>query len=168
MSEAFWTFSLEFYTVPGVEESCLELQDRHGADVNLVLFALWAASIGRLLDAATIAEAERIARPWREAVTEPIRAASRALKPPPDGFDASAVSALRRQLQMLEIEAERLQQAAMAGALAGTGPHAPAEAARSNLALYEASLGKPFPRAPIEALLGAFTGRFAKFAGSTA
>ncbi len=168
MSEAFWNFSLEFYAAPGVEESCLALQDRRGADVNLVLLALWAASRGRLLDTETIATAERIARPWRETVTEPIRAARRALKEPPAGFDGEAASALRRRLQALEIEAERLQQMAIAENLQASGAHAPAEAARGNLALYEAFLGKVFARAPVEALLAAFAGRFASFGGSTA
>ncbi len=168
MSEAFWNFSLAFYAVPGVEESCLALQDRHGADVNLVLLALWAASRGFLFDTETIAAAERIARPWRETVTEPIRAARRALKEPPAGFDGEAAAALRRRLQALEIEAERLQQMAIAESREASGAHAPAEAARGNLALYEALLGKVFARAPVEALLEAFAGRFAASGGSTA
>ncbi len=80
MNEAFWTFSLRFYQLPGVAESCIELQDRHGADVNLVLFALWAAASGHQLDAEAIAAADRAARQWRETVTQPLRAARRALK----------------------------------------------------------------------------------------
>jgi len=159
MSEEFWAFSLRFYRSPGVSEACLELQDRHQADVNLVLFALWAADGGSRLDRAAFAAAERVARPWREAVTEPIRAARRALKDPPDGFDAGTAATLRQQVLAVEIEAERLQQAAMASRFAGAPGSAPQAAARENLRLYEAFLGKPFGSEPVETLLRAFAAR---------
>lgn len=159
MSEEFWTFSLQFYRSSGVSEACLELQDRHQADVNLVLFALWAACCGSQLDKAAFAEAERVARPWREAVTQPIRAARRALRDPPDGFDAGAAATLRQQVLAIEIEAERLQQAAMVSGFAGAPGSAPQAAARENLRLYEAFLGKPFGSAPVETLLRAFAAR---------
>ena len=42
----FWSFSTEFYGRTGVAPACLVLQDRFGCDVNLLLFALWAARRG--------------------------------------------------------------------------------------------------------------------------
>ena len=39
----FWKFSLGYYRGAGVSEACLELQDRCGVDVNVVLFLLWMA-----------------------------------------------------------------------------------------------------------------------------
>ena len=36
-----WEFSLDFYARPGVSAALIELQDRAGLDVNLILFALW-------------------------------------------------------------------------------------------------------------------------------
>jgi uncharacterized protein (TIGR02444 family) len=160
LNEAFWTFSLEFYQTPGVEGACLELQDRHGADVNLVLFALWAASCGACLDVAAIAEAERVARPWRETVTQPLRLARRALKMGRDGFDEAAVATLRRHVQADEIEAERLQQAAMARRSAFDACAEPRAAALHNLRLYETFLGGCFGPSSLEALLRAFDTRF--------
>lgn len=159
MSEPFWNFSLQFYAAPSVAESCLELQDRHGADVNLILFALWAASRGSTLDAAAIAAADQQAKPWRETVIKPLRAARRALKQPPDGFDAPAVAALRRNVQAHELEAERLQQAAMASLVPRPAQHPSLAAARAYLALYATLLGASFPSAPVEALLRAFSVR---------
>ena len=46
----FWDFSLAVYGRPGVAPACLALQQRHGADVNLLLFCAWfgAAHRGRL------------------------------------------------------------------------------------------------------------------------
>ncbi len=162
MSEAFWTFSLRFYQLPGVAESCLDLQDRHGADVNLVLFALWAASRGHQLDAAAIAAADLVARQWREAVTQPLRAARRALKTRWDGFDDAAVAALRQQVLAAELESERLQQSAMAIGLTADAHSASLAAAGQNLSRYEALLGKPFGPGPIETLLEAFVAQFGR------
>jgi uncharacterized protein (TIGR02444 family) len=156
MTEAFWAFSLRFYQLPGVAESCIALQDRHGADVNLVLFALWAAASGHRLDAEPIAAADRAARQWRETVTRPLRAARRALKTGPDGFGESEVSALRRQVIAAELESERLQQGAMARDLTLDAHGASLAAAQRNLSRYEALLGKPFEPGPIERLLQAF------------
>jgi uncharacterized protein (TIGR02444 family) len=156
MSDAFWVFSLRFYQLPGVAESCIELQDRHGADVNLVLFALWAADSGHQLDAEAITAADRAARQWRETVTQPLRAARRALKTGSDRFDESEVRALRRQVMAAELESERLQQGAMARDLTFDARGASPAAAQRNLNRYEALLGKPFEPGPIERLLQAF------------
>jgi len=43
---AFWRFSLDAYGRPGVAAACLDLQDRHGCDVNLILYALWLGRAG--------------------------------------------------------------------------------------------------------------------------
>jgi len=160
VSEAFWDFSLRFYRLPGVAESCLELQDRHGADVNLLLFALWAASNGHLLDAAAIAAAHRTAAQWRETVTRPLRAARRALKTSLEGFDDAKVAALRRQVMAAELESERLQQDAMARGLAFNANSAPLAAARQNLSRYEILIGRPLGTGPIERLLEAFVAQY--------
>ena len=157
MNETLWEFSLRFYRLPGVAESCIELQDHDGADVNMVLFALWAASCGQLLDAATIAEADRIARPWRETVTQPLRAARRGLKAEFDGFDAGAAAALRQQVMAAELESERLLQQALAAQLR-TGPSGSraVAAAKQNLGQFETLIGKSFGAAQVEQLLQAF------------
>jgi uncharacterized protein (TIGR02444 family) len=37
----FWDFSVRTYGRPGVAEACLALQNRDGADVNMLMFAAW-------------------------------------------------------------------------------------------------------------------------------
>src|SRR3954470_3940357 len=37
----FWNFSLELYAGEGVAEACLDLQERRGCDVNVLLFCCW-------------------------------------------------------------------------------------------------------------------------------
>ena len=156
MNYDFWSFSLQFYQRPEVAKACLELQDRDGADVNLILFALWAASRGHRLDASAIAGAEHTVRQWRETVTQQLRAARRAMKARHDAFDVAAVEALRQQVLAAELEAERLQQNAMAIRLNDDAGHASQSAARQNLSEYEVVLGRPIGSASVAILLDVF------------
>ena len=43
----FWNFSLEVYGGDGAARACLDLQERRGADVNLLLYCTWLGASGR-------------------------------------------------------------------------------------------------------------------------
>lgn len=134
MGEAFWRFSLAFYSRPGVAEALLHLQDRDGCDVNLILFALWSGAVlRRRFDAADLAAAEAAAKPLRHDIVAPLRGMRRRLK---QGA-ALDVQDLRRRIAALELAAERRVQYRLAALLSvadsETDPIAVAEA---NLALY--------------------------------
>lgn len=107
---SLWSFSLSLYAAPGVAEACLTAQDRHGADVNLLLWAVWLASQGHDLTAAEVAEAEAATRPWREEVIWPLRAVRRRLKTGPLPAPDAATESLRMQVKAAELEAEKAQQ----------------------------------------------------------
>ncbi len=111
-ADAFWAFSLHVYAKPGVKDACLEFQTQ-GGDVNIALFAVWAARRGRDPSAA-IVQAGALGRDWSGAVVKPLRAARDALKPAPDYVAARDGGALRKQILAAELEAERLQQRALA------------------------------------------------------
>jgi len=135
--EALWRFSLAFYTRPGVSEALIQLQDRAELDVNLMLFALWLGVSGRSrLTREELEIADRIARPIRANVVEPLRALRRRLKPDPD----ADVQRLREGVKALELAAEKVIQERLGRtartALGDTDPAARAAAARANLALY--------------------------------
>lgn|SRR4051812_48904844 len=111
---AFWSFSVEVYGRPGVAPACLALQDRFGCDVNLVLFALWAARCGTALDPAEFERLDDAVKGWRAEIVEPIRALRRRLKS--DSFAASreAAEACRKKLLDAELAAERAAQELLA------------------------------------------------------
>ena len=155
MSDPFWTFSLAFYRRPGVEAACLALQDEAGADVNLVLYLLWCAATGRSpATAATIAEADRRIEPWRRAVVIPLRTMRRAMKA--DLLPGLATEDHRTRVKALELDAERLAQAALFAMAGPPGPSCdPALAAEQALSLYAAHLGRPLPERAVRALLAA-------------
>jgi len=109
---ALWRFSVAFYGRPGVSEALIALQDGAGRDVNLMLYALWhGVSVGGRLSDEELATAERIARPLRVEVVEPLRALRRKLRAHPDA-DAQR---LREGIKVIELAAEKVIQSRLGG-----------------------------------------------------
>jgi uncharacterized protein (TIGR02444 family) len=103
-ADAFWAFSLAFYERPGIAETCLELQDRDGLDVNILLLCCWLGWSGQgRLRRDDFAAAEAGVAGWRSQIVERLRSVRRALK----DMAAPAASALRREILRLELMAER-------------------------------------------------------------
>jgi uncharacterized protein (TIGR02444 family) len=122
----FWDYSVELYRRPGVEAACLELQRRHGLDVNLVLLCCWQASRGGRLDQALLSRANEVVASWQAEVVRPLRALRRRLKarladPEPGSVVElwpGLASAIREQALALEIAGEHLTQLGLSRALA--------------------------------------------------
>lgn len=111
-----WPFSLRFYRRAGVASACLELQDRLGADVNLLLFALWHGASGRgRLGGRELAALSSAVAPWQSQVVIPLRAIRRRLKglagqPVLASFEPTFAD-LRQRIQAAELTAEAFEQA---------------------------------------------------------
>jgi uncharacterized protein (TIGR02444 family) len=96
-----WDYALAAWERPGVSQTCLELQDREGQCVALLLWAAWALTQGRPVGAMVIAQAVDLARTWEVGVIAPLRATRRALaKLEPGG-------AARAAARTAELAAER-------------------------------------------------------------
>ncbi|HET6621554.1 MAG TPA: TIGR02444 family protein [Dongiaceae bacterium] len=78
-AEDFWTFSLDFYGKQNVAKSCLSLQDRRDADVNILLLAAYLASKGHVLDDTHLSIADGMTAGWRAAVLQQLRQVRRRL-----------------------------------------------------------------------------------------
>lgn len=158
----FWTFSLGIYRSPQVQAACLALQDDAGVDVNVLLYMLWLASVGRQ---AGEGEARRIVdsvEAWRRDVVVPLRMARRALKDPPARFDGPHSATLRQQVKRMELEAERLQQEALyqlTASVAATPGADVRSAAEANVDDYARALGRTFPAEHVEAMVTATIAR---------
>ncbi|MPZ40995.1 MAG: TIGR02444 family protein [Rhizobiales bacterium] len=153
----FWRFSLQFYRLPKVADACIALQEEAGVDVNLLLFLLWQARQRRRLSGADVTVLEAQVAPWRDVTVIPLRGVRRALKSPPALLDAPTAEAFRNRIKAVELEAERLQQEAMYALVPlGADVSSPEEAARANVAAYEAMLKVRFPQAATETLFTAF------------
>lgn len=121
-SNAFWKFSLALYRADGVADACLTLQERRGADVNLLLYCCWLGQAGRALDRRTLRATMARVSCWQTEVVNPLRQARRALKHPPDGLPAAAVGDLRKRIGTLELDLEYMQQRLLVDAAQALAP----------------------------------------------
>ncbi len=105
---SLWDWAVKVYARPGVAETCLELQDRHGQCVPYLLWAAWAAAEGRAPAPQALADAAAMSAAWASQAMAPLRAARRAMKAEAPGIDPAAREALRGELKTLELKAEHL------------------------------------------------------------
>ena len=144
----FWNFSLELYSGEGVAEACLDLQDRRGCDVNILLFCCWLGASGRpTLTADRLRAILRASDGWQASVVRPLREVRRLLKdrPWPDALPET-VDAVRRRVADAELAAEHAEQIKLASLYAPPADRdRPVEkrlrAAVGNLGVYAVCLG---------------------------
>ncbi len=105
---SFWTWALEAYARPGTAEACLDLQDTHHQSVPLLLWAAWAAQVGRPLGFGDLMDGSSLAARWDEAAVAPLRAARRALKASAQGIADDLREGLRGEVKALELKAEQM------------------------------------------------------------
>jgi uncharacterized protein (TIGR02444 family) len=159
---SFWAFSLAVYGDAAVQRECLDLQDRYGINVNLLLFCAFAGVIhGAVLSPADVKQAESIVHRWDGEIVSSLRAARRALKS--FSGDASSVdfSSLYNSVKAQELEAEKLEQTMLerwGAPLIPRWPKAPPSVAvaRNITTLFEVSLkGAPPPGLPNDVISNA-------------
>ena len=112
----FWNFSLELYAGEGVAEACLDLQERRGCDVNILLFCCWLGASGRpTLTADRLRAILKAADAWQGRIVRPLRDVRRLLKdvPWPDALPET-VDAVRRRVADAELAAEHAEQLKLA------------------------------------------------------
>ena len=134
---AFWEFSLAYYSRERVSAACLSLQNRRGADVNILLFCCWLAAMGLKVEQAGLHAAIAAVEAWRRDVLEPLRIARRAVV---DQFPEIAKSdrqSIKHGVLSVELECERVAQEKIA--LAATAV-VPAEDGSTPLQLASAAL----------------------------
>ncbi|HEY6981571.1 TIGR02444 family protein [Reyranella sp.] len=112
----FWNFSLELYGGEGVAEACLDLQERRGCDVNVLLFCCWLGASGRpTLTAERLRTILKVSDVWQAEIVRPLREVRKLLK---DRSWASAlpetVEATRRRVADAELAAEHAEQLKLA------------------------------------------------------
>ena len=143
---AFWWFSLAVYAGDGVAAECLDLQARHGIDVNLLLFVAWlGASRRRTMSPPDIERARSRIRQWHDEAVRRLRSVRVALK----SMDEPGAQELRAQVKALELEAERIEQGALYALACELWPDTSADdprlAARANVMTFLQSHGVSDP-----------------------
>jgi uncharacterized protein (TIGR02444 family) len=153
--DELWTFSVSLYGHRLVRRYCLALQDASGADVNIILLLLYAATRGIALTADHVSQLDRCCAQWRETVIRPLREARRAAKSAklPGSTDVYSM------LKSGEIASERVGQRILGRELQQlsqpTDARTPLQLGRANLLAYRDVV--PMADAAIDDLLEAFS-----------
>jgi uncharacterized protein (TIGR02444 family) len=142
-----WDWALAAYGRPGVPEACLALQDKHGQNTSLLLWAVWA----EVDDAMLLAEAARATKAWDDVALKPLRAIRRDLKRSLPAVEDGPREALREDVKACELRAERILMETLAQ-LADGKAGAPALRA---LEAASAAWGPPAPGEALAALAAA-------------
>src|SRR5690606_36338743 len=117
--------------------TCLTLQDNEGADVPLLIFAIFAGTRGRTLNEQGLRDIDSAISDWRSDVIYPLRHARRALR----AYPVADAQSLRESVKRAELEAERQQLETLAGFLTGETTPRPSDLAnfvRENMRAYAA------------------------------
>lgn len=104
MSTDLWAFAQTLYARPGADKACLRLQ-ASGADVCLLLTALWLEQRKVACTATRSAALQTLARPWQHEVVKPLRQLR--LNWRHAAQQDEQLAQLREQVKSLELQAER-------------------------------------------------------------
>lgn len=132
MTDTLWDWAAAAYARPGVEQACLALQDDHGQNIPLLLWAAWAG----VTDPDLARDAVRAARHWEQAVVGQLRLARRSLKGPAPAIAEPGRERLRQDVKAAELAAERLLLEGLEMLTPARGPGTPLAAMRAASAAW--------------------------------
>lgn len=104
LDNPLWKYACQVYSQLGVEAALLELQDEHGADINLILQALWLASEGQEWTKACIPNDYS---QWMTEQVLPLRQMRRSIKIEWVEQRGAGYEDFRQQVKKLELKAEQ-------------------------------------------------------------
>lgn len=104
MHADLWSFTLDFYAKPGIEEACLSLQ-AGGANVCLLLCGVWLMRQDVACNRQRVQEIGQLATPWHDDVVRPLRELRTQWRDAAQ--DDAALGLFRERIKALELEAER-------------------------------------------------------------
>ena len=159
----FWRFSLAVYQGDAVQEECLDLQDRHGIDINMLLFCAFVGAVhGAVISEHDVRDALSKIAVWNANVVRALRQVRRELKLFATDLSPVQVAAreLRTSVKAAELGAERIEQAMLetfaVTRLANWQLAEPASAAAANVRTLLTICGDPTPpELPIKLLAAA-------------
>jgi uncharacterized protein (TIGR02444 family) len=110
-----WHFSLAVYRREGVQDECLDVQERLGVDVNLLMFCAYVGAVESVaLSDQEVADAAAAIGTWNADMVHALRQVRRTLKPwgaGGQGEISQVAEALRVKVKGADLEAERIEQA---------------------------------------------------------
>ena len=114
--ESFWEYSCRIYSLASVREACLQLQDEHDLDVNMLLLCCWHGTTRGEFAERFLAQALSLSQTWSANVVSPLRGARRWMKAqlaqdsPQKALVSESFISLREDIKALELRCEQHQQ----------------------------------------------------------
>lgn len=137
----FWAFSLSFYAELEVQQACLRLQNNTSANVNILLYVLYQAKLGKQLSKESLEILTQAVRHWHEEIIQPIRTLRQLLKQNDYDLADENQAIFRKKLMALELGAEKLEQSKLDTFKLPCQSVSISEAAKVNLHQYASYLG---------------------------
>jgi len=109
LTDDLWSYTLHLYGKPGVPSACLALQDVHGIDVPLLIFATWLARRGAALTTERAAIARDGVTPWHVEIVRGLRQVRQRMKHGPSPAPSADTETLRDAVKKVELASEKLE-----------------------------------------------------------
>ena len=106
----FWQFCLSWYGRPGVSQACIELQDKLGLNVNLILLLCWCEQQKLPLSVEQIERLSLSLQTWSIKYTQPLRQLRRQL-----ALEDHADERVKRTIFDAEMALEKTEQRLLIG-----------------------------------------------------
>ena len=108
LPQSLWDFALAFYAEPQIAETCLLLQDKHNANVCLIIGFHWLDVQGRHLSTTDLMALTGHTYKWTHDIIAPLRQLRRTLKTPFENYPQDALQEqLRNSIKEAELLAEK-------------------------------------------------------------
>lgn len=112
-----WNFSVQTYSLPDVENTCLHLQNSYDVDINIILYCLWIAEQGYAIGKDDAQLLIQTALPWQQSILKPLRDARKMMKQHIIAMPADMLDQTVSNLGEMELNAEHMTQLALEKAI---------------------------------------------------
>ncbi len=112
----FWNYSTQIWSLPNIESGCLELQNHHNININILLYCCWAGENNLTLNEDNIQTLLKSAKPWQD-IIEPLRKSRKVMQDSLIAIPADKRSQTVANISEMEINTEHMAQLALEKAL---------------------------------------------------
>ncbi len=108
----FWNYSTQIWTLPNVESICLELQNEHDINVNLMLYCCWVGDKNLSLNDDDLQILLDTIQPWQTMI-KPLRDSRKMMQQHLIAMPANMIDQTLENISEMELNAEHMAQLAL-------------------------------------------------------
>lgn len=108
----FWNYSTQIWTLPGLETTCLELQNKHEVNVNILLYCCWTGDKNLSINDDDLQMLLDTTQPW-QTIIKPLRDSRKMMKQSLLAMPSKMVDQTLKNINEMELNAEHMEQLAL-------------------------------------------------------